>query len=142
MEQILNVFSPLVLLGVGIGLIALEGILVSFVIIWFGVGLVLVGLISYFYDFSDGFNQLVLASAFALLLLFVLRKKFLTKFLESKEGEIEENFLNTKGEGIIKNGLVQFRGTYFEIDSDETFEENEKVEVLSTHKNSAKIEKK
>ena len=64
------------------------------------------------------------------------------KFLKSKDQEINDTFLNEKGEGVIKNGKVEYKATYWDIDSKDTdFKEGEKVIVLSALRNKAKIEK-
>ena len=54
------------------------------------------------------------------------------------------SFLNEEGIGEIRNSKVYFKGTYWEIDSEEetTFEEGTKVQVIKTYKNFAVIKKK
>ena len=139
----LSVIDPYILLGIGVVLIALEAIITSFILIWFGIGFMLTALISYFYPFNDGIWQLAIASFISLLLLLILRKKVFESFLKP-EKEINDNFLNEKGFGLIKNQKVFYKGTYFEIDGsiDETqFKEGEKVVVSKTYKNFAVISK-
>ena len=140
----LSVIDPYILLGIGVVLIALEAIITSFILIWFGIGFMLTALISYFYPFNDGIWQLAIASFISLLLLLILRKKVFESFLKP-EKEINDNFLNEKGFGLIKNQKVFYKGTYFEIDGsiDETqFKEGEKVVVSKTYKNFAVISKR
>lgn len=140
----LSVIDPYILLGIGIVLIALEAVITSFILIWFGIGFMLTALISYFYGFDDGIWQLAIASFISLLLLAILRKKIFKNFL-NPEKEINDNFLNEKGFGVIKNKKVFFKGTYWEIDGsiDESlFIEGEKVVVSKTYKNFAIISKK
>lgn len=139
----LSVIDPYILLGIGVVLIALEAVITSFILIWFGIGFMLTALISYFYPFNDGIWQLAIASFISLLLLLILRKKVFESFLKP-EKEINDNFLNEKGFGLIKNQKVFYKGTYFEIDGsiDETqFKEGEKVVVSKTYKNFAVISK-
>lgn len=140
----LSVIDPYILLGIGVVLIALEAVITSFILIWFGIGFMLTALISYFYPFNDGIWQLAIASFISLLLLLILRKKVFESFLKP-EKEINDNFLNEKGFGLIKNQKVFYKGTYFEIDGsiDETqFKEGEKVVVSKTYKNFAVISKR
>lgn len=140
----LEVFNPYILLAIGVFLIAFEAIVSSFILIWFGIGFVLTAFISYAYTYEDGIWQIATATLISLILIFLLRKKMLEKFLSSQK-EIKEDFFNEKGIGQIRNGKVFFKGTYWDIDSelnDDAFLENEKVIVLKTFKNSAKIEKK
>jgi membrane protein implicated in regulation of membrane protease activity len=140
----LSVIDPYILLGIGVVLIALEAVVTSFILIWFGIGFVLTAFISYAYPFNDGLWQLAIASFISILLLLLLRKRTFKKFLSSDE-KITDNFLNEKGIGEIKNEKVFYKGTYWEIDADvdeSIFKECEKVLVTKTFKNFATIEKK
>lgn len=140
----LSVIDPYILLGIGVILIGFEAVITSFILIWFGIGFILTALISYLYGFDDGIWQLAIASLLSILLLVILRKKTFKKFLSSKE-KINDDFLNEKGIGQIKNEKVFYKGTYWEIDGevdDSIFEEGEKVIVSKTFKNYATIEKR
>ena len=143
-QTILDVIDPFILLAIGIALIAFEAVIASFILIWFGVGFVVIAIISSMYMFSDGIWQIAAASIISLLLLFLLRKKVLEKFLNSRK-DISDDFLNEKGIGEIRNSKVFYKATYWDIDSnidEKEFIEGEKVVVLKTHKNTATIEKK
>lgn len=143
-QTILDVIDPFILLAIGIALIAFEAVIASFILIWFGVGFVVVAIISSLYMFSDGIWQIAAASIISLFLLFLLRKKVLEKFLNSRKN-ISDDFLNEKGIGEIRNSKVFYKATYWDIDSnidEKEFFEGEKVVVLKTHKNTATIEKK
>ena len=141
---ILSMIDPYILLAIGIALIAFEAIIASFILIWFGVGFVITAAISYIYPFTDGIWQIAIASIISLVFLFLLRKKALEKFLNSKRN-ISDDFFNEKGIGEIRNSKVLYKATYWDIDSsldEKEFVEGEKVVVLKTHKNSATIQKK
>ena len=143
-QTILDVIDPFILLAIGIALIAFEAVIASFILIWFGVGFVVIAIISSLYMFSDGIWQIAAASIISLFLLFLLRKKVLEKFLNSRK-DISDDFLNEKGVGEIRNSKVFYKATYWDIDSnidEKEFVEGEKVVVLKTHKNTATIEKK
>jgi len=142
--MLLDVINPYILLGIGVVLIGLEAVIASFILIWFGIGFVLTAIFSMFYPFSDGVWQLAVVSIISLLLIVILRKKALEKFLNSKE-EISDSFFEEGGYGEIKNSKVFFKGTYWEIDpavDASVFEEGEKIVVSKTHKNWATIQKK
>jgi len=142
--MLLNVIDPYILLGIGVILIGLEAIVTSFILIWFGLGFVIAAFVSIGYDFTDGIWQLGIVAIVSLIFISLLRKKALEKFLSSQQN-ITDNFLEEGGIGEIKNSKVFFKGTYWEIDSsleDSDFKENEKVKVLKTYKNFAKIVKK
>jgi membrane protein implicated in regulation of membrane protease activity len=141
---VFNVINPYILLGIGVILLGLEAVISSFILIWFGIGFIITAAISYFYPYSDGVWQIATVSIISLILLVLLRKKFLESFLDSQK-EITDNFLDEKGIGQIKNSKVFYKGTYWEIDSkldDNEFAEGEKVIVSKTFKNHATIQKK
>ena len=104
-QIILSVIDPYILLAIGVALITFEAVIVSFVLVWFGVGFVLTAFISYIYVFDDGIWQIATASLISLILLLLLRKKVLESFLKSKK-DISDNFLDEKGIGEIKNSKV------------------------------------
>ena len=143
-QIILSVIDPYILLAIGVALIALEAVIASFVLIWFGIGFVLTALLSYFLAFNDGIWQIATASIISLILLLMLRKKALESFLKSKK-DISDNFFDEKGIGEIRNSKVFYKATYWDIDSkldEKEFLDGETVVVLKTHKNKATIEKK
>jgi len=135
--------SPLVLLAIGVILIALESLLFSFVLFWFGLAFLIVGGISFFDVTLDLKWQLSLVSIISLALLVLLRAKALNMFLKSKEGENNDNFLNETGYGVIKNGKVFYKATYWEVDPacKITFDDGEKVFVEKAENNIAIIKK-
>ncbi|MBN2815051.1 MAG: nodulation efficiency protein D [Campylobacterales bacterium] len=138
---ILETFSAMLLIAMGIGLIALEALLFSFVVFWFGVATILVGFSSYFIEYNDGLWQLATIALIALLLLFTLRSKALERFMKSQDHEHNDNFFNTSGEGEVRNGKVYFKGTYWKIESQQLFSEGERVRVTSTEGSTAQVEK-
>lgn len=143
-QIMLSLFDPYILLAIGILFIAFEAILGSFVIIWFGIGFGITAFISNFYTFPDGIWQLATVSFISTILLLIFRKKVLETIFKSKT-EISDDFFNERGIGEIKNSKVFYKGTYWEIDSEiktDSFEEDEKVVVLKTFKNSATIQKR
>jgi membrane protein implicated in regulation of membrane protease activity len=120
---------------------AVESLLNSFVTIWIGISFIIVGLLSKFIIFEEGLWQLALVSIISTILLVSLRSKLLNIFLKEKDSLPNENFLNSTGAGIFKNNKIYFNATYWDVDSDESFEENEKVEVLNISNNTATIQK-
>lgn len=83
-------------------------------------------------------------SVLALLLLLALRyKKAMINFLKPKDEEYHDNFFDEKGIGIIRNGKVYYKATYWDIEYSMEHEiiENEKVEVLSIKGSTAIIKK-
>ena len=140
--EVLSIISPTILIVIELFLIVIEVMSFSFISFWFGFSSILIGIATNFIDFNDGLWQIASICILALVLLFSLRTKLMEKFLKSKDQEINDTFLNEKGEGVIKNGKVEYKATYWDIDSKDTdFKEGEKVVVLSALRNKAKIEK-
>lgn len=140
----LSAVDPYILLAIGVALVALEALIASFILIWFGISFIIVAIISYFIVFSGAVWQLATVSLISIILILVLRKKVVEIFLKSKV-EVSDDYLNEKGIGEIKNSKVFYKGTYWDIDSqldEKEFIEGEKVEVLKTFKNKATIEKR
>jgi len=139
----LSAFDFYILFAIAIALITLEMFLYSFIVIWFGLGFIIVGFLSFFYPFERAIWQLAIVSIISLAFLFLFRKKFLAKFLKSQK-ELKDNFFDEKGVGEIKNSKVFYKGTYWEINSDideKEFIEGEKVLVLKVSNNHATIQK-
>lgn len=135
--------DPLYLMSVGFILIALEAFTPLFIFLWFGVASIITASLTYFNIISDIKIQIIVIAVLSLLLLFSLRNIMIKKILNMQEKEIKDDFLNVTGEGIIKEGKVYFKATFWNIDSDEeNFQEGEKVIVLETFGNSAKIKRK
>ncbi|OHD98009.1 MAG: hypothetical protein A3E21_03215 [Sulfurimonas sp. RIFCSPHIGHO2_12_FULL_36_9] len=142
--QILEPITPMVLIGVGIALIAAESLIFSFFVFWFGIGFILVGILSIFVEFYDGAWQLASVSVIAMILLITLRAKIVDKFLDVEENQITvQDFLNESGFGVIKENKVYYKATYWNIERDEDviYEDGEEVYVIRTHKGFAKIKR-
>lgn len=140
----LSAVDPYNLLAIGVALVALEALIASFILIWFGISFIIVAVISYFVVFSGAVWQLATVSLISIILILVLRKKVVEIFLKSKV-EVSDDYLNEKGIGEIKNSKVFYKGTYWDIDSqldEKEFIEGEKVEVLKTSNNMATIQKR
>jgi len=139
---ILVPFAPWVLLGIGIFLIALEIVLTSFIVIWFGLGFIVTAFLAYFVNFTEGLWQLSYVASIAIVMMISFRTKMMIKLLDSKD-KINEDFLGGSGIGIIVEDKVKFKSIYWDIEQIEDFElvGGEKVFVVSTHNKIAKIKK-
>jgi len=139
----IEVISPLILLSIGIALIASEALVVSFVVFWFGLACLIVAGLTQLNIIDDIQWQLSIIALIAIFLLFTLRTKALKYFLKTDVPENEDNFLDTSGEGVIKENLVYFMATYWKIGNSqkETFEDGETVFVSGTKNGVAFIEK-
>lgn len=136
----LQPFSAPILLTIGIVLMGLEMMLGSFYILWFGIGFFVVGAIEYFLPFPSAMYQIATALSISLVLLFTLKRK-VSYLLSNSEKEIKSDFLNEEGEGIIKEGMVFYKGTMWEYEPKSLHvKEGLHVKVLSTKGNKANIE--
>lgn len=133
-------FSLSILFGLGFGLIALEVLLGSFFVLWFGLGFLIVGLVHWVYPFSDGLWQLISVAVISAILLILFYKR-LKKFIKKSEKEIKQDFLNEQGYGVYKEGMIDYKGTMWKFEPSLDLNENERVRVLKTHKSTAFIEK-
>jgi len=136
--------SPLTLIGIGIALIAAEALVYSFFIVWFGVGTIIVGGISYFYHFENGLWQLASVAIISVLLLLLLRTKISNSFLKEKDSLPKEDFLNKSGFGVIAKDKLYFKATYwdiFSLEKDYEFSDGEKVAVVEAIDGVAHIKK-
>lgn len=132
-------FSIYTLFGIGVILMGLEITLNSFYIIWFGIGFCAVGVLEYFMPFPSGIHQIATALAIAFLLLLTLKQK-VKNLIRQSEKEIKDDFLNEVGDGIIKHGMVEFKGTLWEIDQEyKNLQDGTIVKVLQTKGNKAQI---
>jgi len=136
--MLLPPIEPIYLLSAGVALVAAEIVTASFVLFWFGIGFILVAGISLLYDFEDGMVQLAWAFSVGVVLMYLLRAKFVQYVMASKE-QHHDSF-EGGGEGVVQNGRVFFRGTYWDADV-EGYEEGAKVRVLRLEHGRAVLEK-
>ena len=137
----LDPISPSLLIAMGIILIAVEALLYSFTIFWFGVSAIIIGSLSFIINFNNALWQIGSVGVLALMLLFILRNKLIKKFMSAKGKDYEDDYFTESGEGIIKNGKVYYKATYWNIKSDHNFDENESVKIIEIKENIAYIEK-
>ena len=133
-------FDPVYLIAFGIALFALEAVITSFVVIWFAVASLIVGLASFAFDMSLSV-QIGAISIIGMALLLWLRTSMYAKFMAAKGEEAKDIFLDEVGTGVISNGMVHYKSVYWSFESDDAFEEGEKVKVISASSGKAVIEK-
>ena len=125
----MEAISPSYLVAIGILLIGLEAVIFSFVLFFFGMGLIIVAGISYFYIFDTAIIQLALSSVIAILGAYLFRGKLLEKISKPSQ-EIEER-THISGVGYIDEDMIKFDGTYWRCDNDLSgYKNGDKVEVI------------
>ena len=100
------------MLAAGVALIALEFMLGSFFVLFFGLGFLAVGVLGFFIDIAWEYQILFIATT-SLVLLFALRKPLKAKF-NSHENEVKDDFLNESGDGEIRKGMVYYKSTLWQ----------------------------
>lgn len=128
--------APLWLGGIAAALIIIELIFFpgTFVMMWFGAGFAATALIHALFPALLGHwaLQSALAAAVGLILLLLLRKRFIDT---TPHPEIEA--INTHGIGIVKGEFVEYSGTLWRYDAQSTvpFPDGTKVEVMAIDEN-------
>ena len=123
----MSVITPEILFGIGVALIALEIFVFSFYLMWLGFGFLLVGIMSYFYPFDSGFVQLAFSSILGVVLLLLFKEKF-QEYVFRNTPESKDEFLDEAGKGLVKEGKVFYKGTFWEVDGNSTLpDEGEEV---------------
>lgn len=126
--------EPFILMAFGIGIIAIDIMITTFVIIWFGLSLCIIGAISIYVEFDSGYTQLIFSSLLTLMLAYSLKNRFSKEFLNPKDEEIEENFFNVPGKAImVEKYMIKYKDQFFYINPDIDFniEQNMEVNVIS-----------
>jgi len=125
----IEAISVTYLIAIGILLIGLEALIFSFVLFFFGVGFIVVGIVSNFYLFDNGIVQIAVAFVIALVFAYTFRKTLLEKM--SKVSSKSEEKAHVSGVGILIDGSIKFDGTYWNTQSDlSKYEEGDKVTII------------
>ena len=119
--------SAWIFIALGVGFVIAEVLFMDFTLIFFGLGFLIVGILSFFVNLSWQI-QLLLAATLSILLLVMLKKRIKTAFFKSKE-KLEDNFLDESGVGEIKNGMVYYKSTFWKSDKIANLADGQKVRV-------------
>ena len=119
--------SAWIFVALGIGFIIAEVLFMDFTLIFFGIGFLSVGILSFFVGFSWQI-QLLLAAVLSIVLLVMLKKRIKAAFFKPKE-KLEDNFLDESGVGEIKNGMVYYKSTFWKSEEIANLADGDKVQV-------------
>ena len=103
------------LLGFGFLLIGIEVMLLSFYLLWIGLGFITVALLSLAFEFNNGLIQISVSLIISIILL-VAFKKPLQQTMKEKPNS--EKAIHQSGMGIISNGAIKMDGTFWSTDDD------------------------
>ncbi len=136
----MDTISPSMLVAIGILLIGLEAIIFSFVLFFFGLGLIIVAGISYFYIFDNAIIQLALSFVIAILGAYLFRGKLLEKISTPSDGKEERTHIS--GIGYIDEDMIKFDGTYWRCDDNlNQYKNGDRVEIIDVVDNKVVIKK-
>ncbi len=128
------------LFALGIVLIGLEALLFSFVLLWIGIGFIVVAALSYFELFESGYAQIAIAVSIGLVLVLVLRK-WSMQMVNKSEDDTEEK-IHKGGIGIIDGNTIKMNGTFWQSDDDLSgYKDGDRVEVVDIVNNKAILAK-
>ena len=119
--------SAWIFVALGVVFVIAEVLFMDFTLIFFGLGFLIVAILSFFINLSWQI-QLLLAATLSILLLIILKKRIKTAFFKSKE-KYEDNFLDESGVGEIKNGMVYYKSTFWKSDKIANLADGQKVRV-------------
>ena len=128
------------LVAIGIILIGIEALLFSFVLLWIGIGFLVVAVLSFFTLFDSGYAQIAVAVSIGLLLVLMLRK-WSMNLVNKTEDDTEEK-IHKEGIGVVEGGMIRMNGTYWQSDDDLSgYKEGDRVKVVDIVNNKAKLAK-
>lgn len=125
--------SPLILITLGVIFLFIELITLTFFSIFIAIGFFVVGGVTFFMEFGILW-QLFFVALISLVMTFLLKKPIKKHFNKSDE-IIKDNFLDESGVGVVKNGMIYYKGTFWRIDDIGSFDEGDRVEVLGVDGN-------
>ncbi|SFR52726.1 NfeD family protein [Thiomicrospira sp. ALE5] len=139
---LLDLIPSWALIALGFALIGVEMLLGLFMLMWFGIGLIVVGLLSFVVDFEYGEIQLIFAFAIGSVLLFALRNKVIAK--RNAKEEISVTY-QTGGIGKLSlhndTWMVFYHGTHWQVANPPAeWQEGQRVRVTKIELNQAWIE--
>ncbi len=116
------------MIAIGALLCALEFMLFSFYLLFFGLAFIIIGAVNFGIAFEWPY-QILGVAALAIVLLALLKAPLKSKFMSRKES-FNEEFLDETGVGEIRENMVYFKGTLWKYDGN--LANGEKVTVLGT----------
>lgn len=145
MEQMIPVIPVWVMIAIGVFLMVIEMLTMSFVLVLFGLAFVVTGIAGTVITFSSGEIQLITAFALGLVLTLFLRKTLQQKIYSSKELEMETLKAGEVGQIIATSDgdfRVAYKGTTWAIgnNNDLQLKDGMSVQIQSLENNKAYIQ--
>lgn len=122
--------SSIYLIALGLFLGILELLIGSFYIIFFAIGFLIIGAINFINPLSLA-NQLALVAIISIFLLIIFKKFFKRKNIST----YNDDFLNESGEGIIKNGMIYYKGSFWQSNEISHLKDGDIVQIRGIENN-------
>lgn len=119
--------APLIMISVGVVFMILELLFMNFVLIFFGLGFLIVGAVNFGVKFGWEW-QILLSFLLSLVLLFTLKKP-LKRLFSKNSKSFNNEFLDESGVGEVKDGMVYYKGTFWKSDEIKELKDGDKVEI-------------
>lgn len=139
---LLELIPSWVLISLGLVLLAVEMFSALFILLWFGIGLIVVGLLGFTVDFQYGEYQLIMATALGVFLLLAFRRRFLPSQKDATNKVLSTYEAGGKGKVSKSEGewVVFYNGTFWVIANPrEDLVEDQLVQVVEIKSNKAWI---
>ena len=120
--------NALIFIIIGVILAIVELLVMDFTFIFFSAGFFITGLLSFGFHL-DWDVQILLSFVLSFVLLIAFKRPLKSRFFKPEEKH-EDNFLDESGTGVIKNGMVYFKGTFWKSDEISELNEGDRVEIL------------
>ena len=120
--------NALIFIIIGVILAIVELLVMDFTFIFFSAGFFITGLLSFGFHL-DWDVQILLSFVLSFVLLIALKRPLKSRFFKPEEKH-EDNFLDERGTGTVKNGMVYFKGTFWKSDEISELNEGDRVEIL------------
>nr|WP_315083079.1 NfeD family protein [uncultured Campylobacter sp.] len=120
--------NALIFIIIGVILAIVELLVMDFTFIFFSAGFFITGLLSFGFHL-DWDVQILLSFVLSFVLLIAFKKPLKSRFFKPEEKH-EDNFLDERGTGTVKNGMVYFKGTFWKSDEISDLNEGDRVEIL------------
>ena len=131
--------NALIFIIIGVILAIVELLVMDFTFIFFSAGFFITGLLSFGFHL-DWDVQILLSFVLSFVLLIALKRPLKSRFFKPEEKH-EDNFLDESGTGVVKNGMVYFKGTFWKSDEISDLNEGDRVEILGVKNGQIVIKK-
>ena len=130
-----------ILITIGILLVVADLFMGTVALLWFGIGFVIVGIVEFFYPINYILYELLASFSVSGILMLAFNKE-VKNWIAKSDYVVKDDFLNESGIGEIQDGMVNFKGTYWEYysESGKKYDEGTKVKVNKTKDNIAYLD--